>query len=272
MYVGTGKAGTTWLHKVLSAHPDVYVASAKETNYFDLNYERGEGWYLNHFSGAADYKSVGEIAHRYIRDGRIAHKIRRDLGLVKILVGLREPVSYFLSDYQFTKRSGLFSGSVEDYAERGFDWDALSYRKMISPYVAEFGVHNVLLNDFSLLERDPQFYLDRICIFLEVTPFELSADLSGAVNIAKTARSHLITKPVTLTSKWLKRRGQQRLVHIAKSNAAVQRILYKSVKERPIVPPYLQKRLRSEVIDDLRWLEDNFHLDLSASWAFPPQE
>lgn len=36
--VGAQKAGTTWLHSVLSAHPDVYVTRCKELHYFNAVY------------------------------------------------------------------------------------------------------------------------------------------------------------------------------------------------------------------------------------------
>ena len=47
IYIGTGKAGTTWLHNILLKHDAIYVTPVKETNFFDLNYERGLSWYKN---------------------------------------------------------------------------------------------------------------------------------------------------------------------------------------------------------------------------------
>lgn len=34
--IGAQKAGTTWLHAILSAHPDVWLPSRKEIHYFDM--------------------------------------------------------------------------------------------------------------------------------------------------------------------------------------------------------------------------------------------
>ena len=38
IYIGTGKAGTTWLHNILLKHDAIYVTQLKK-QIFDLNYE-----------------------------------------------------------------------------------------------------------------------------------------------------------------------------------------------------------------------------------------
>ena len=38
-------------------------------------------------------------------------------------------MSYMISDYQFVKRNGRFSGSLDDWAEHGFDF-SLSITKL----------------------------------------------------------------------------------------------------------------------------------------------
>ena len=65
LYVGTSKAGSTWLFNALSVHPDVWLASNKGLYYFDAHFDRGPDWYRQQFEGA-DGLSVGEFSHSYL--------------------------------------------------------------------------------------------------------------------------------------------------------------------------------------------------------------
>jgi len=42
--IGAAKAGTTWLHRMLSGHPDCYFRSIKEVHYFDTLDRSGAKW------------------------------------------------------------------------------------------------------------------------------------------------------------------------------------------------------------------------------------
>ena len=63
LYIGTRKAGSTWLYSVLASHPDVYMAPGKGLYFFDNNYDRGSEWYRHHFAAAGRESIVGEVMH-----------------------------------------------------------------------------------------------------------------------------------------------------------------------------------------------------------------
>ena len=100
--VGARKAGTTWLAECLREHPEIFMSTPKELSYFGKRYRtsRSEEWYLSHFQHAGDYRAVGEYSPSYIRDPDAAKRILEDLGEVKIICALRNPVERFLSDYK----------------------------------------------------------------------------------------------------------------------------------------------------------------------------
>ena len=62
--IGVPRAGTTWLHQLLSAHPDVFLPSRrKEVRFFDRHHEEGQGWYEGFFcppDEADRYSAIGE--------------------------------------------------------------------------------------------------------------------------------------------------------------------------------------------------------------------
>src|SRR5271170_6528478 len=49
--VGPPRTGTTWLHEVLTDHVNL-PGPTKETRFFDLHFDRGLNWYLDHFPRA----------------------------------------------------------------------------------------------------------------------------------------------------------------------------------------------------------------------------
>ena len=74
-YIGTSKAGSTWLFNALAGHPDVYLASNKGLYYFDQHFDEGQAWYLDHFRAAGDRPAVGEISHSYLSSPQVPARI-----------------------------------------------------------------------------------------------------------------------------------------------------------------------------------------------------
>lgn len=266
IYAGTGKAGTTWLFATLARHPQVFLTPVKETNFFDLNYDRDLDWYAEFFADAGDAPVIGEIAHRYLRNPDTAQRIKDSLGSVKILVGLREPADYVLSDYLFTKRNGGTDLSVADYVARQFNRDAIAYGDLVRPYVGVFGADAIHVCDFSELGRAPQTYLNKVTDFLGIDRFPLEADDTKPVNKAKAARSKSLAAAASKTSKWLKRRGGQRIIQRVKANSLVQKTLYRGLDAKPELPADLAAELRAFSRPGIEDIDATFGTDLIGSW------
>lgn len=266
VYAGTGKAGTTWLFATLSKHPEVFLTPVKETNFFDLNFERGPAWYASFFEGAAQGQKIGEVAHRYLRTPDTAQRIHDTLGAVKILVGLREPADYVLSDYLFTLRNGDTELNPEDYVRKEFGWDAIDYVALLKPYVDIFGAENILICDFAELGRDPQTYLNKVTTFLGVSAYALSEEASQKVNPARASRSKFLASAASKSSKWLKRRGGQRLIQAVKGNAFVQKTLYKKLDDKPELSAEMVDEIQRFAAPGIAWADDTIGSDLARSW------
>lgn len=113
--IGAPKAGTTWLSKVLAAHPQICFSSIKETNFlgerntvgrFDsfLRYN-GENLslYERFYNGCGTNKVRGEFSVQYMRDEVAATNIQSLFPDVKLIAVLREPVSRLISHYHFMR-------------------------------------------------------------------------------------------------------------------------------------------------------------------------
>jgi Sulfotransferase family len=105
--VGHAKSGTTALHEMLGAHPQIYMPELKETQFFarelhpTLRPSRRHPdtleRYVSLFAPAAPEQRAGEVSPSYLRShtaaGRIA-ELRPDARIIAIL---REPTSFIRS-------------------------------------------------------------------------------------------------------------------------------------------------------------------------------
>ncbi|MCA0942772.1 sulfotransferase domain-containing protein [Salipiger pacificus] len=266
IYVGTGKVATTWFFEVLKAHPSVFMTPVKETNFFDLNYDRGLAWYKEFFVDASEGQKIGEISHRYLHVPGVEARIKDNLPSVKIIIGLREPVDYCMSDYLFCLRNGRYDGSFSEWVANEFDWSSVAYRDMIDPYLNEFGVENVFLYTFDQVKNAPQETLDRLCEFLGVASIELSNEMKSPVNVAAKARSKNIASMVNRASKFLKRRGGQRIIAKVKYNTLVQRALFKPIDDKPKISGEDSRKILGIANEHIEWLDKTFDGGVSQRW------
>jgi hypothetical protein len=108
LLVGTQRGGTTSLFRALAAHPGIARPNFhKGVHYFDVNYQRGMGWYRGHFplrrGSRQAFESAGYYMHHPLAPGRIA----RDLPGVKLLVLLRDPVERAYSAHKHELARGF---------------------------------------------------------------------------------------------------------------------------------------------------------------------
>ena len=129
LIIGAQKAGTTWLWAMLRQHPGVQFPETKEIHFFGGSepYAQGLDNYLAHFDGISPEKRTGEASTAmffdrvpyWYNEGRnlafddslplIPELVRRDLGDVKIIVLLRDPVRRAVSAYRHWMRKGELS-------------------------------------------------------------------------------------------------------------------------------------------------------------------
>jgi len=110
LIVGAQRSGTTSMYRTLSQHPAVLKAVLhKGVHYFDMNYDRGLGWYRAHFPlrstarraaiASGDPALTFESSPYYMFHPCAADRIARDLPDVKLLVLVRDPVERAYSAY-----------------------------------------------------------------------------------------------------------------------------------------------------------------------------
>jgi len=191
--IGVPRAGTTWLHTLLSGHAAVYLPTKrKEIRFFDRHYERGLAWYESFFcppEEADRYDAIGEISPQYFYCEECPSRIAAALPDVKLLVMLRHPVDRAYSNYGFVVQRRNYRDSFERFlatrpnaVEMGF------YSRHLARYLDAFGADRVHALVFEQTVADGEGVRRTLGGFLAVHPEGFPGSV-GKVN-ASTVPKH----------------------------------------------------------------------------------
>jgi len=171
--IGVPRAGTTWLHDLLLAHPEIYVPSRRrELNFFDLYYDRGLSWYEKFFPPdheAAKYRAICEITPYYFYRSECPARMAR-LPVERLLLILRNPVDRAWSWYALLVRDGHYEGSFESFLTQT-RWPVIeqgTYRTYLERYLRYFDRDQLLILIFEEAVRDVPATKQRLASFLGV--------------------------------------------------------------------------------------------------------
>jgi hypothetical protein len=274
LYIGTSKAGSTWLFNALSVHPEVFLASSKGLYYFDQHFEKGEDWYLAHFADARveSERALGEISHSYLSSPEAPERIAALNPRMRLLVCLREPVDRAFSDYLDLVKNGLCDVPFEEalglfprLLDRG------RYATHLARYNAVFPREQLLVQLFDDLKADPQRYADEVFGFLGLTRLELPpADLKSRMP-AGAPRNTVLASTAKSASQLAKRVGLRRLRSRVKRSSTIRQALYRPYKDdRPTIDPILAAELRASMAEEIGRLDDLIGMPVSQRWGYGP--
>ncbi len=118
LVIGAQRCGTTYLHTLLEAHPQVTMArpARPEPKVFcsETDSARGVEWYdATYFAHATTQDVWGEKSTSYLEDPHAAQRARAVLGDPLVLVLLRDPVARAVSNWRFSRDHGLEDRPLE---------------------------------------------------------------------------------------------------------------------------------------------------------------
>ncbi len=270
--VGAQKSGTTSIHDILNAHPEVFVPREKELHFFDdnKNFTRGHEYYERFFKAVQNETAVGEITPSYMFLEDVPGRIRATLSDgVRLIFMLRNPADRAFSHYLMSRWQGYetetflralelegdrlkVGGHVErlsfSYLERGF------YSACIKRYLRHFSreqMHFVIFDDEFMQRREDT--LRGLFEFLGV---------QSDVRISTDAHSHKTVLPRFGPLNRIMRNIRPFLSEILPKG------LKHSVKSRlghspeKIDPDVREKVLKEHFMDDIHELEELLGRDL----------
>ena len=194
LIIGSQKAGTTSLYRILKQHPQIFMADRKEINFFfkDDEYARGVDTYAQHFADCTSGLACGEASPGYICHPSAPARIHADLPDVKLILTVRDPIKRAISQYWDNRRhlneSHTFSEAVDLYLSDDYHPDQIGYfsrgvyMRYIRRYLEYFPRENLLILPFEEMISAPEDFYRRIFTFLGVDTNFSTEDFDEAFN------------------------------------------------------------------------------------------
>jgi hypothetical protein len=217
--VGPAKTGTSALYEYFRAHPQVYTAPIKETNYMafcdgHLPPLAGPGdWetigakstvtftdYLALYANRRDQPIAVDVSPSYMHYPWAAAKIAELCPDAKIVVVLRNPVECSFSMYSMLRRDNrescrTFREALECIEKRraarwDVRWDYLRpylISDAVARYLELFSSSQLFIRRYERFKRQPEQFYSELCDFLNIEPLEVSR-ANRKVNAGATRR------------------------------------------------------------------------------------
>ncbi len=260
--IGAPRCGTTWIHRLLESHPEVFVPRRKEIHFFDLHYEKGIAWYERAFERASLEKAVGEITPAYLSTPTAEIRIKQVLGHIRLFSVLRQPAqraySHYLNELAARRQQGKstnisFQAMVKKLPrilEEGF------YCRMLERYLAEFSRARLLILFYDDIDSHPQTVWHTLCQHLDIATTHNPRWLDERANTSRDRHGRF--RAVQKAQKAFEKVGA----------FTISKLLGKlNANPIPSIPAALKSELNSLYESDIRALEKVAKRDL-AHWLF----
>ena len=188
--VGAAKAGTTSVYRILDSHPDIFMSTPKETNFFTRREVRQHAFLnkLRIVSSKKDYELIfsrstpsqilGEGSVSYLAYTGVAKRIFDHNPDAKIIISLRDPVMRAVSHHLMDSRLGYCKHSLQEifrspskYPDHFFQYfDCGLYFARVKEYIDVFSRENVHIILYPDLAHDQKVCAAGIFAFLNVDP------------------------------------------------------------------------------------------------------
>lgn len=196
LIIGAMKAGTTSLHRYLSAHPEVFMSEPKELHFFSGEYvgpprdfiadspsnlHRGLDWYRSRFAGVRGERAIGEATPKYTRWPAYSgtpERIARAIPHARLIYVVRNPIDRMRSHYLHYVSTGHERRPIDRaFREDPIYTDASRYAAQIDQYLKFFDrAQFLVLTSDDLRDAERETYI-KVLRFLMVDETLAPAEL-----------------------------------------------------------------------------------------------
>ncbi|MBX2963574.1 MAG: sulfotransferase domain-containing protein [Cyclobacteriaceae bacterium] len=296
LIIGAGKSGTTSLDNYLKQHPQIFIPSLKEPNFFgyeltkieDLNGDPQEinhfkssvttlGDYLSLFASASPSQLKGETSNTYLYHEKAPERIQYYNPNIKLIAVFRQPADRLYSRYLHLARvKKLPSKNFEDCLNEKSIWwkrnDLIKegfYYKNLSRFYNYFPAENIRIYLYEELNKNTETVLKDVFHFLQID-HSIEIDTTIRYNQSGFVKNQFLDSLYGgdgLVQKTMKAILPSKAITRLKANISIQRAL-NSLKnknlERPKIDPKVREILTHKIYgDDIRNLERLINKDLT---------
>ncbi len=270
--LGAAKAGTTSLYAMLKQHPQIFMSSSKETQFFfnDGKFRKGFQFYLDtYFWKAGGYPFRGEASPSYFHAPALVAPRMKSASFserLKFIVVLRDPVERAWSHYLHRRRVCAETCSFPEALELehvrlkrkptswvGYFSDGL-YGQLTSEWFEYFPKDAFLFLDYEEATKDWTSSLKSICLHLGADPtFKWRQFVS--YNTGGVPRNGLLMQLLQRPRPSLRRFKSL----IGQDNISNLRRILNRINTRPepspVLDPSIEMELRKRYTSDIEQLE-----------------
>jgi hypothetical protein len=286
LVTGAMRSGTTTAYRVLSQHPEIFMAPWKEPHFLALGGRQptfsgpgddamnrnaivDEDAYRGLFREAAGFRWRGEASATYLYMPEAVAGIKDLLGAPKLLVFLRDPVDRALSAYQYLRGReplGEFTDALAAEEERiaaGWNpmWHYLAaghYRPQLERFLEAFPRSQIHLALFEDLSERPDAVFGQIFAWLGVEQVAVDAQAHNRSGVARSRAVRLALRP----NRFSRRVGR---VVPEPVKRPLRRVREANMKPAlSVIEPETRRRLAARFSDDVEFVESLTGHDLSA--------
>jgi hypothetical protein len=270
--LGPPRTGTTWLYDVLNSRA-LLPCPTKETRFFDLHFERGIDWYLDHFPKNPQKLAVGEIAPTYFASPEACARILSVVPDARLVIIFRNPVQRLVSLYRLKRAYGLHAWSFEEALQNDPELLGSSlYASHLKMWQSSFAEEQLSINFFEDLTANPQGFVDRICRFVGIPEFTLKeSERKQVFSSTKMTepRNFVATRTALAVADWCKARKLDRLVQHVRNSQVFKLLIGGGAPFTPL-PGEVLERVHDRLLPEVEELERLTGRDLTA-WKSPPK-
>jgi hypothetical protein len=267
--IGAAKSGTTTLYQYLCRHPNIYMCTPKEPDFFsvDAHYAKGIDWYYSLFDDAKPTQICGEASTTYSRWHQHPHPVERiyqALPQVKLIYIMRHPIERAYSFYIHRYKGSLHKPehavlkTFEDTIEQQSEFIESSYYfAQIEQYLSFFPKESFLFLLMEDLISKPAATLEKILTFINAdTQIDLTAEEKIVANQADDYPEWFVKKQLLNPLKTIP--GVELLASLlpdqAKNNLyqMIKKAKYKDWKTSQFTPPPMLPETRTMLIEHFR--------------------
>lgn len=269
LIIGAAKSGTTTLYQYLCRHPQVYMSTPKEPDFFSIesHYARGMDWYSSLFSLAQPHQVCGEASTTYSRwqqHPQAAERIAQTLPNVKLIYIMRHPVdraySFYIHRFKGAhhKPELAVADTFEETIQQQSEFiDSSYYLEQIQRYLQYFPQESFLFLLMDDLIQNPAATLDKIFRFIGIDPnIDVIQEKTVVANKASYHPEWFVKEQllaplkaipgVSLTAKLLPKEWRDRAYKIIKG------LKYEAWVKQQYFPPPMLPETRQMLLDKFR--------------------
>ncbi len=261
--IGAQKCASSWVHKVLAEHPQAFLSTPKELDYFSYFWGRGHDWYERFFEAApTGARIVGDNSPSYFVHPLAPARAARYNPYLKIVLALRDPVERAYSNHLHMVREGFLRGPDLSF-EYGLSRNEMYVEQ--SRYATHFGRwldHFPREQFFIVIQEEiavrTQTLSGDLYGFLGLDQRYRPASAGERANASAVARAPGLDRFLRASAGVLRRAGLAAVVEAVRRSDAVDRYRRSSrVDLREIVPPMREdtrRRLRETLAPEVEAL------------------